>query len=141
MSDMERVEERDVQFDTICKLEKSMMWSEKLSEDRFLEVSTEVEALNMRARSLEEAAKRDQSQINSLQVEFESQKRQLSACLIENKALVAKVSAGEVAVSNSEILMHSLRSQVESLKAQLSASDRNNALLQTQLLHHKKENV
>ncbi len=117
------------------------MWSEKLSEDRFLEVSTEVEALNMRARSLEEAAKRDQSQINSLQVEFESQKRQLSACLIENKALVAKVSDGEAAVSNNEILMHSLRSQVESLKAQLSASDRNNALLQTQLLYHKKENV
>jgi hypothetical protein len=141
MSDMERVEERDVQFDTICKLEKSMMWSEKLSEDRFLEVSTEVEALNMRARSLEEAAKRDQSQINSLQVEFESQKRQLSTCLIENKALVAKVSEGEAAVSNSEILMHSLRSQVESLKAQLSASDRNNALLRTQLLYHKKENV
>jgi hypothetical protein len=121
-------------------LEKSMLWAEKLSEDRLLEVSSEVEVLEMRARSLEEGAKRDQSQINNLQVEFESQKRQLSACLTENKALVGKVSEGEVAILNSEMLINSLRLQVESLKTQLHASDRANALLQTQLLYQKNEN-
>ena len=33
-TDMDRVAEKDDQFDTICRLQKQAMWSEKLSEEK-----------------------------------------------------------------------------------------------------------
>lgn len=111
-SDVERVDEKDVQFDTICRLQKEMMWSEKLAEENILEMTSEVEALKMRLRTLEEAAKRDQTRINSLEVECESHKRQLGA------SLSARQCEREAA-SKTDQLVETLLAEVMSLKIQL----------------------
>jgi hypothetical protein len=132
-TDMDRVAEKDDQFDTICRLQKQAMWSEKLSEEKTSEMETEVEALTIRIRILEEASKRDQIQINSLQVECESQKRLLGNSVTEHKATSHKLSQVENANMNQEILIDSLQKEVQSLMLQLSASGRNVALLQARL--------
>jgi hypothetical protein len=131
---MDRVTEKDDQFDTICRLQKQVMWSEKLGEEKISEMETEVEALTMRIRILEEAAKRDQVQINTLQVECESQKRLLSNSLTENKTITAKLSQHEEAHLKQELLMESQQKEMDSLRVQLNASSRNVALLQTRLV-------
>ncbi len=109
------MDEKDVQFDTICRLQKEMMWSEKLAEENILEITSELEALKMRLRILEEAAKRDQTRINSLEVECESYKRQLSA------SISARQSERDAA-SKSDQLVETLLAEVMSLKIQLGKS-------------------
>jgi hypothetical protein len=112
---MERVKEKDVQFDTICKLHKDIMWSEKLGEENLLEMASEKEALNMRVRILEEAAKRDQTQINALEVESDSYKRQLGASV--NLRLSEKDAAAK-----QEMLIESLHAEISLLRIQLGDS-------------------
>ena len=139
--DMDRVTEKDVQFDTICRLQKEVMWSEKLGEDKASTMETEVEALTMRIRILEEASKRDQTQINALQVECETHKRQLGSSLTENKSIQAKLSQHEDLKSKQEILVESLQAEVKTISVQLAASSRNNALLQTRLAAYEGSNA
>jgi hypothetical protein len=139
--DMDRVSEKDDQFDTICRLQKEVMWSEKLGEDKASVMETEVEALTMRIRILEEATKRDQTQINALQVECETHKRQLGLSLTENKSIQAKLSQHEDLKSKQEILVESLQAEIMSISVQLAASSRNNALLQTRLAAFQGSNA
>lgn len=131
---MDRVAEKDVQFDTICRLQKQVMWSEKLGEEKTSEMETEIEALTMRIRILEEASKRDQVQINTLQVECETQKRMLGSSSTEIKTISQKLSEREDTNLKQEILIESLEKELDSVKVQLSASSRNIALLQTRLV-------
>ncbi len=88
-----------------------------------LEMTSEHEALKMRLRILDEAAKRDQVQINSLQVDCETYKRQLSA------SISARLSEKDSATKN-EMLVESLQAEVASLQFQLTASGGNNIMLQ-----------
>ena len=87
-----------------------------------LEMSSEHDALKMRLRTLEEAAKRDQVQINTLQVECESYKRQLNA------SVTARLSEKEAATKN-EALIESLQTEVASLQFQLTTCGGNNLML------------
>jgi hypothetical protein len=64
-------------------------------------------------------------------------KKQLSASILENKAVNAKLVLREAAASKDESLIMSLSSEVDSLKIQLSTLSRSHAFLQTQVAAFK----
>jgi hypothetical protein len=127
------VEENEVQFDTICRLQKELMWAAKLEEEKIADLGTEITGLTMQMKRFEDGAKKDETRIEALEKEVDTLKRQLSASTLENKAVQAKLAIKEEAAKKEELLVESMQAEVDSLKKQMSAALSANASLKAKI--------